>query len=103
MAYVGSTELLDANEVWTSNTLSADRADNITGLVFADPGGTLYVEQSADGTNWDLSEDVAVAAGDGQGFSKAIVAPFIRLRYVNGGTNQTAFRIAARFSSAGDS
>jgi len=103
MAYVGSTQLLTSGQTWTSGTMSADRADNVTGLVFANPGGTLYIEQSADGSNWDLSESVTVVANTGQGFSKSVFAPFVRLRYVNGGADQTVFRISGKFSSAGDS
>jgi hypothetical protein len=72
-------------------------------LVFADEAGSLNIEQSADGTNWDLTETISVVADTGQGFKKDIYAPYVRLRYVNGGSDQTVFRIAARFSSAGDS
>ena len=101
MAYAGTTQTLNANQTWTSNTLNPGPADTLNGIVFAAPGGTLNVEQSADGTNWDVGQSITVASGVGQGFSVPVYGPYLRLRYVNGGTNQTAFRIAARFSSAG--
>lgn len=103
MAYIGNVEPLAANGTWTSGSKVTDRADAITGTIFADQTGTLYIEQSNDGTNWDLSTSVAVAASTGKGFKEELYAPHVRLRYVNGATAQGAFRVYARFSSAGDS
>lgn len=103
MAFTGTTDTLSANEVYTTGSLNTDRADSITGSVWADQAGTLYIEQSPDGQNWDISEEVTVTAGDGQGFSKSLYGPYVRLRYVNGGTDQGAFRLYSRFGSAGDS
>lgn len=103
MAYLSSNQSLGANATWTSGTKLTDRADSIVGSVFADQAGTLYVDQSFDNTNWDISESTAVAAGAGTKFKHDLIAPHIRLRYVNGATAQGAFRLHARFSSAGDS
>jgi hypothetical protein len=82
-------------------TLQAGREDSIVGMVFADQVGTLHIEQSMNGTNWDIDTTYAVTASDGKGFSEAIYAPFVRVRYVNGATPQGAFRLSARLSSAG--
>lgn len=77
-------------------------ADRITGSVFADQAGTIYIEQSGDGgTNWDVSTSYALSAGASSGFSEEILLPYVRVRYVNGATNQGAFRIFARMSAAG--
>lgn len=103
MAYIGNTAPLGANGVYTSPVINTDRADNIVGIVFSNVAGTLAIQQSADGVNWDLSEDVAVAGGAGVGFSKPIYGSQIRLRYTNGAGAQGSFRLHARFSSAGDS
>ena len=103
MGYIGTTQPLGANGTYTSPTLLTDRADNISGVVFADQTGTIYIEQSADGQNWDLSTSYPVTANDGNGFSESLLAPFVRVRYVNDATGQGAFRLAARFTSAGDS
>lgn len=82
--------------------MSVDRSDNIVGLVFSDKAGTLNIEQSIDGTNWDYNAaPVAVAAGVGTGFTVPLYGAYVRLRYVNGAAAQVAFRIGARFSSAG--
>jgi hypothetical protein len=101
MAYFGTTTPLAANGTVTLGPRPTDRADRITGTVFSDQAGTLFIEQSSDGTNWDVSTSVPVTANDGSGFSEELVAPQVRLRYVNGATLQTSFRLFSRFSSAG--
>jgi hypothetical protein len=98
---VATTDLLTATSIFTSQALEAGLADRITGLVFADQGGTLFVEQSGDLNNWDLSTAHAVTANTGLGFSDEILAPYVRLRYVNGATNQGVFRLHSRMTSAG--
>jgi hypothetical protein len=103
MGFLTSSAPLAANGTYTSRTLLSDRADKISGSVFADQAGTIYIEQSADGTNWDISTNYSVTASTGKGFSEDLLLPYIRIRYVNGGTNQGAFRITARYTSAGDS
>lgn len=103
MAFISTKTLLTSGQTYTSPVVEGVRADSISGSVFADVGGTIFIEQSGDGTNWDISTSYAVPAADGKGFSESILVPFVRIRYVNGGTNQAAFRIFARFTSAGDS
>ena len=103
MAYIGTTSPLGANATYVSDAKVTDRADNISGSVFADQAGTIYIEQSYDGQNWDISTDYSVSANDGKGFNESLYAPYVRVRYVNGGTAQGAFRLYTRFTSAGDS
>lgn len=92
---------LAGNATYTSGTLIADTYDTIVGLVYASHAGTLYIEQSIDGTNWDLSESVAVSATTGTRFEKTIVAPYYRIKYTNGGTQQTTFRLSVKAVAAG--
>jgi hypothetical protein len=81
--------------------MQAGREDWVVGMVFADQAGTLYIEQSMDNANWDVSTSYPVVANDGKGFKEEVYGPYVRVRYVNGATPQTAFRLTARFSSAG--
>lgn len=81
-------------------TVDPGLADTLTGILWADAAGTLFIEQSADGTNWDLSQSIAAVVSTGVAISVAIVAPFIRARYVNGGGSANV-RCAVRFASAG--
>jgi hypothetical protein len=102
MPRVASTTVpLPANQTWDSTPLQPGLADSITGSVFADQPGTLLIEQSGDGVNWDISTSYSVAANDGKGFAENILLPNVRVRYTNGGTNQGTFRLFARMTSAG--
>lgn len=103
MAFVGTNTPLTGAATWTSRVKNTDRYDRIAGTVFADQAGTLHVEQSSDGTNWDVDTSYSISASDGKGFSEELVAAFWRLRYVNGATPQTAFRLYGRATAAGDS
>jgi hypothetical protein len=102
MARVASSNVvLTSGSTWSSGTLYPDLADRIVGSVFADQSGTIYIEQSPDGTNWDVQTSYTVSANDGKGFSEEIIAPYVRVRYTNDATNQGAFRISVRMTSAG--
>ncbi len=101
--FLSTTNTLAAGASITLGPKQTDRHDNLVGTVFSDQGGTLFIEQSPEGINWDVSRSIAVAGGTGQGFSEGLYAPFVRLRYVNGATAQTVFRLYSRFGSAGDS
>lgn len=99
---IATTTPLGANATFTSGVLVVSGLDNIVGTVFADAAGTIYVEQSFDRANWDISTDYAVAANDGKGFAEKVYAPFVRLRYVNGSSAQSAFRLYGRLGSGND-
>lgn len=107
MAYfVGSTTPLAApgvGDTWTSVTKWRERLDTVQGTVKADTNGTLHVEQSPDGTNWDLDTTTAVTGGTGTSFNVTLVAPYWRLRYQNTGAAQASFRIQGTAQAGGDS
>jgi len=86
---------LGASASYTGSARETKGYARISGSVFADQAGTLYVEQSPNGSNWDVSESVAVSAGVGAKFTYEIVCPYARIRYVNGATGQTTFRLYA--------
>lgn len=101
MGFASSSTPLDANADEVVASISPGLADQVVGLVFSDQGGVLHVEQSADNSNWDFDTEVTVTGGAGEGFSVPVYAPYVRLRYENGGTDQTEFRLTAKTSSAG--
>ena len=84
---------LAAAATYDSTALATANFRYITGSVFADQAGNVFIEQSADGTNWDVSTTYAVAAGDGSGIEEPVLLPYFRIRYVNGETLQAAFRL----------
>jgi hypothetical protein len=88
-----TTTALAANASVTLGPWDALNYKYVNVSVFADQAGTLYIEQSPDNTNWDISESISVSANAGQAISREIVARYVRVRYVNGATAQTVFRL----------
>ncbi len=105
MAYWrGSTDLLADGDSWTSGVGLTERHDTVAGTVYADKSGVLHIQQSADGTNWDIDTSYSVSASDGKGFSEALLAPFWRVVFDNdSGDDQGVFRISAHTIASGDS
>ena len=100
LAKLGTLELHDftlialkAGETWTSKSESSLETGRVVGLVYADVSGTIYIEQSGDGLSWDVTDSFGVAGGSGLGFTIQKVAQHVRVRYVNGGTDQAVFRL----------
>ncbi len=88
-----TTTALAANTTYTSGTMLCRGFARVTVLAFADQAGTLDVDQSGDGTNWDYTTTVAVSASTGVAESVELVASYVRIRYVNGATIQGTFRL----------
>lgn len=101
MSFLSTKTPLAGNGTVTLGPVQTDQADRITGIAFANVAGTVFVEQSFDGANFDLSTSIPVTANTGAAISVEIVAPFIQVRYVNGVGAQGTFRLYAHFSSAG--
>lgn len=101
-----TTTLLGAAGVYTSNVITTDVAQNLTGSIYSDQNGTLVVYQSfnyspqmgdiAATVDWDISQSITYTGGTTPGFSIEILAPTFQLVYTNGGTPQTKFRLYAR-------
>jgi len=53
----------------------------------------LSLEQSHDGTNWDFTDVYTVPAATGKIYAIQPAARYFRVKYTNGGTDQTAFRL----------
>lgn len=87
-----STPLL-ANATWASDPIATGGWEWIVGSIFADQPGTIYIEQSNDKTNWDISTQYSISANDGKGYKEAALLPWARVRYVNGPNAQSEFRI----------
>jgi hypothetical protein len=90
-----------ASNVLGNYTLESQSADRLTGYVFTDQAGNIFIEQSFDQTNWDISTTYAIVANTTKTFSEEILAPWVRVRYVNGATPQTVLRLYVRMESAG--
>lgn len=88
-----TTSPLNANGSWTSTVDSDTKTGRIVGSVYADVSGTLYVEQSPDGSSWDIADTYNITGNSGVKFSVEKVCPYARVKYVNGSSDQTTFRL----------
>jgi len=70
--------------------------------VYSDVDGTLYIEQSPDSTNVDREDSLSYTGGSKSGnlLKVQIMMRYVRVRYVNGATAQTVFRLGRRWSEA---
>ncbi len=62
-------------------------------LVSADQAGTVYAEQSSDGSVWYVTNQQAVAANATVDIDDYVAARYVRVRYVNGAAAQTKFEL----------
>ena len=84
---VSDTANVAASGTFTSTQQTCSNAGAIVGTIFADQAGTLFVDQSSDGTNYDTVTSQATTASStaaGSSFSVAVVAPYFRIRWTNG-------------------
>ena len=88
-----TTTPLGAGASWSSGSIDMLNYSKLYVTVFADQAGTLYIEQSPDNTNWDVSESISVSANAGVAVAREIAARYCRVRYVNSATTQTVFRL----------
>lgn len=95
MSVVTTVTPLLSTASFTSPAQFVQRATDITGTVFADEPGTLEIQQSGDGTNWDQTTTYAVPANNGVAFEVPLYSQWWRIVYVNGSTAQTVFRLFA--------
>jgi hypothetical protein len=99
---VSTTTALAAGGTWISASVDCigfpPRVRRILVTLFSDQSGTLYIEFSPDNTNWDSVESFSYT-----GNTTPVIGPvevkgrYARLRYVNGATAQTVFRLYAWF------
>lgn len=106
--FTDSTAALAASAVFTGT----GRANNagqfafFNATAFADQAGTLFIDQSLDtGATYQAIASQAVAAGGAGNLSVRMcgavgTATLYRVRYVNGATLQTTFRLSSSFSAS---
>lgn len=91
-----STTPLAANGVFTGTS------DNVVGYAeakiyiisnVASATNGLSIQQSNDGTNWDVIDTYTIAAATAKTFGVGIDGSFFRIIYTNGATLQTSFRL----------
>lgn len=94
-AAVQTVAPLPASGNFTSTPQFAQRAESITGTVFADQSGTLKILQGGDGVNFDSITTYNISANIGFGFDVDLISNYWQVIYVNGSSAQTVFRLFA--------
>ena len=80
-------------------------AEDITGystigvMAFADQAGTLYIDYSTDGTNWDYSDSFTIYANTAITAQNEPHGRYYRIRVVNGGAAQGVLRLQSIYQS----
>ena len=92
-AIAETSAALTASSSYQSDVFDASNYSKLTYIVYADQTGDLYVDESMDGTNFDYSEHIPVNASTGAVGLLNVHGKYIRVRYVNGSTDQTEFRL----------
>lgn len=90
---ITNTTPLAASAAWTSSIQQLTRATEIVGSVIADEPGTLYIDQSGDGTHFDITESYAVTPNIGVAIETDVIDQWFRVRYINGANAQAVFRL----------
>ena len=83
IAYTGTAEIITDHALIEISVI-ASHASATDGLC---------VQFSHDGTNWDFEDCYTIAAATGKIFSLQCPTKYFRVKYTNGGTNQTYFRL----------
>lgn len=103
--YVDSIVNLAASAALAGTTRDSGSSTVIKGTyalarAYADQAGTLFIEQSRDGTTWRSApaDSIAVAAATVASLRVPLLARYWRVRYVNGATATTAFELISAFS-----
>lgn len=101
-----TTTPLSGGATYTGAAEELTKYSSIMVFVATDRSGTLYVDYSVDGVNWDHTEPYTftpITAGIVNGVANQLMpeAKYYRLRYVNGATAQGAFRLQATLKRSG--
>ncbi len=89
-----SSAALNNGATFTGTAADVSGYGSITCAVFTDQAGTLYMEFSTDGTNWDSSLPFTVVASTNDVHRLSVTRKYFRARFTNNsGSNQTYFRL----------
>lgn len=83
---------LGSGATYTGNAYRDDNPEILVACK-SDVAGTLYVDMSPDGSNWDRTSSFVVVAGVYEQHRLVKGSQWIRVRYVNGSSAQSYFRL----------
>lgn len=95
-----SIATLATTVTFTGTSEDVYRYNSVVTSVKTDQAGTLYMEFSTDGTNWDSSLSFSVAAAGNEVHRLTISKRYFRVRFTNtSASNQTYFRLQTIYGS----
>lgn len=86
-----SVTALGASATFTGGWVPREKFGRAVALAYASHAGTMYIDESVDGSNTIRTTTQSVSATTATSKDITVIAPFVRIRYANGGTAQTAF------------
>lgn len=91
-----SSAALGISATFNGSARLSDAFSKVRAFALADQAGTLNVQQSWDnGATWKVTDTVAIVASTGKTLEALVVAPLVRVQYVNGGVAQGSFTLAS--------
>ena len=90
---IETTTALSANSSYTSPSVNTNNYTDFQGFAYADQDGSFKIQISPDGSNWYDYDSKSLTGGNTVPFDEIVIAPYMRIVYTNGATDQTAFRI----------
>jgi len=87
---------LTANQVYTGTSEDVSNYAEIRVYLYSSHASAtdgLSLQQSSNGTNWDLVDNYTLAAGETKSIAVAVDSRFFRVVYTNGSTASTATRL----------
>lgn len=95
-----STSALNSSATFTGTSTEVRQYPSVIVSVLTDQDGTLYIEFSPDGTNWDSSLSFSVAASTNETHRLSVTRRYFRARFTNtSASNQTYFRLQSLLGS----
>jgi hypothetical protein len=89
-----SSDALASGATFTGTAYDVSEYGSVVCAVKTDKDGTLYMEFSPDGTNWDSSLSFSVSASVNEVHRLSVTRKWFRVRFTNtGGSLQTYFRL----------
>jgi hypothetical protein len=98
--YADTTTVLAASASYTGTSRDGGATPAFQSFVaraFSDQAGTLYIDDSTDGTTWRRVQSIAVTANECKTLDVACLARYYRVYYTNGTVLQTIFRITSGY------
>ena len=95
-----SAVALGIGVVFTGTSEDETEQADVRVSVFTDQASAtdgLQMQQSSNGTNWDIVDAYTVPANAGKTFSVGVSAKFFRIVYTNGAVAQTVFRLQVKY------